>query len=72
LGRGICAVFPNNYRAVTDAAVEGAFVPSEDVLGQCFRAFAGSLLGKNEPLDVIKQSAGGGVMKSVKRLWRTP
>ena len=71
LGCHVDVVFPNDYRAVTDAALEGAFVPGESQLGQTFRAFAGSLLGKNEPLDVTKQAAAGGMLKSVKRLWRT-
>ncbi|HUA19851.1 MAG TPA: hypothetical protein VMU80_10485 [Bryobacteraceae bacterium] len=70
LGCRVDVVLPNDYRAVTDAALEGAFVPGESTLGQTFRAFAGSLLGKNEPLDVTKQAAGG-MLKSVKRLWRT-
>jgi Flp pilus assembly CpaE family ATPase len=75
LGLPVAALFPNNYRVVTEAIVAGAFVPSEGVdgvLGQTFRAFAGSLLGKNEPLDVTKLAADGGVLKSVKRFWRNP
>jgi len=70
LGCHVDVVFPNDYRAVTDAALEGAFVPGDGTLGQAFHAFAGSLLGKNEPMDVTKHAPSGGVLKSVKRLWR--
>jgi len=68
LGCHVDVVLPNDYRAVTDATLEGAFVPGDSVLGQTFRAFAGSLLGKNEPPDATKQTGAGGMLK---RLWRS-